>query len=49
LTEYRLDKFLEVAEATMARRDMALTASARALVQRAWEASRPERADPTVS
>lgn len=44
LVEYRLDKFLEVAEATMGRRDAALTPSARDLVRRAWEASRLERA-----
>jgi hypothetical protein len=48
LAEYRLEKFLEVAEATMGRRGVVLTASARELLRRAWEESRPERVGPTA-
>jgi UDP-N-acetylglucosamine diphosphorylase/glucosamine-1-phosphate N-acetyltransferase len=48
LAEYRLEKFLEVAEATMGRRGVVLTASTRELLRRAWEESRPERVGPTA-
>ena len=40
LTEYRLDKFLEVAERSMKRRDVTLTEGQRAQLSRAWERSR---------
>jgi len=49
LGEYRLDKLLEVASATMGRRDLVLSESAADLLRRAWEASRPERDEPTES
>ncbi len=44
LEEYDLDKFLEVAERVMARREIALTPESRALLRKAWERSRPDRA-----
>lgn len=43
LEEYRLDKFLDVTERVLARRDLELTAGMRALLSGAWERSRPER------
>ncbi len=43
LTEYRLDKFLEVTERVLARRGLELTAGMRALLSGAWERSRPDR------
>ncbi|MCH7563990.1 MAG: hypothetical protein IH968_09215 [Gemmatimonadetes bacterium] len=43
LTEYRLDKFLEVTERVFARRGLELTAGMRALLSGAWERSRPDR------
>lgn len=39
LVEYRLDKFLEVAEVAMARREVSLTEGERAQLRRAWERS----------
>jgi len=36
---YRLDKFLEVAERAMARRDQVLTSGVRRVIERAWEAA----------
>jgi UDP-N-acetylglucosamine diphosphorylase/glucosamine-1-phosphate N-acetyltransferase len=42
-TEFRLDKFFEVAEAAMSRRGLELTAGTRHLLARAWESSRGER------
>lgn len=43
LTDYRLDKFLEVAERAMARRDVALTDGMRGVLERAWHASADDR------
>ncbi len=43
LTEYRLDKFLEVTERVLARGGLELTAGMRALLSGAWERSRPDR------
>lgn len=43
LTEYRLDKFLEVAERAMARRSVPLTSGMRGVLERAWSDSRPLR------
>jgi UDP-N-acetylglucosamine diphosphorylase / glucose-1-phosphate thymidylyltransferase / UDP-N-acetylgalactosamine diphosphorylase / glucosamine-1-phosphate N-acetyltransferase / galactosamine-1-phosphate N-acetyltransferase len=40
LTEYRADKFLEVAERAMGRRDVELTVGMREVLQRAWDRSR---------
>lgn len=42
LTEYRLEKFLEVAEKAMARRDVALSPSLREQLRRAWERGRAQ-------
>jgi UDP-N-acetylglucosamine diphosphorylase/glucosamine-1-phosphate N-acetyltransferase len=44
LSEFRLEQLLEVAEAAMGRRGVALTMGARDLLRRAWERSRSERA-----
>lgn len=44
LSEYRLDKFLEVADRVMARRNEALTDGMRGALCAAWERSRPDRA-----
>lgn len=41
LTAYRLDKFLEVAERAMARRDVAMPDGVREQLGRAWERARP--------
>jgi hypothetical protein len=43
LVEFRLDRFFEVAEAAMARRDIELGAGTRELLARAWEVTRAER------
>ena len=43
LEEYDLDRFLEVTERTMGRRDMPLTDDARTLLIRAWEKTRSDR------
>ncbi len=43
LEEYDLDRFLEVAERTMGRRDQPLTDQTRTLLTRAWEATRSDR------
>ncbi|MBW3535801.1 MAG: hypothetical protein KY453_11400 [Gemmatimonadetes bacterium] len=43
LVEYRLDKFLEVAEAAMARREVELSEGMRQVLTRAWERSADER------
>lgn len=43
LGEYRLDKFLEVAEAAMARREVDLDEGMRELLSRAWKESRAHR------
>ena len=43
LVEYRLDKFLEVAERAMGRRGVELTEGARTQLGRAWERSAPLR------
>ena len=43
LTEYRLDKFLEVTDRVLARRGLELTEGMRALLSGAWERSRPDR------
>jgi UDP-N-acetylglucosamine diphosphorylase/glucosamine-1-phosphate N-acetyltransferase len=43
LTEFRLDKFLEVAERAMGRRGIALDEGMTALLSRAWEASHRTR------
>lgn len=43
LGEYRVEKFLEVAETAMARRDVELTEGAKELLIRAWEATRGQR------
>jgi hypothetical protein len=40
LTEYRIDKFLEVAERAMARRDVILSSALRGQLGLAWERSR---------
>lgn len=45
LTTYRFDKFVETAEAAMARRDQALTPGVRRILAEAWEATRAERGD----
>ena len=42
LVEYRLDKFLEVAERSMGRRDVTMTEGQRAQLTRAWERARRE-------
>ena len=44
LTEFRLDKFFEVAEAAMSRRRIELTPGMRELLARAYERTRAERA-----
>lgn len=46
LGEYRLDKFLEVAEKAMARRDVLLPDGVVGLLSRAWEITRKERRSP---
>jgi hypothetical protein len=43
LVEFRLEQFLEVAEAAMSRRKVELTPSAKDLLKRAWERTRAER------
>jgi UDP-N-acetylglucosamine diphosphorylase/glucosamine-1-phosphate N-acetyltransferase len=43
LTEYRLDKFLDVARRAMARRDLELDQAAETVLRRAWEATRTMR------
>lgn len=43
LGEYRLEKFLEVTEIAMGRRDVELTPGMRELLSRAWEATRSQR------
>ena len=43
LTEFRLDKFLEVATCAMGRRGMELGEGMETVLRRAWEASRPLR------
>jgi len=43
LVEFRLERFLEVAEAAMARRGVELTAGLREMLGRAWENTRAER------
>ncbi len=42
LTEYRLDRFLQVAERAMSRRGVDLTVSARDQLERAWKRARTE-------
>jgi UDP-N-acetylglucosamine diphosphorylase/glucosamine-1-phosphate N-acetyltransferase len=44
LTEYRLDRFLEVARAAMSRRDLSLDPETEELLRLAWESTREERA-----
>ncbi len=46
LTEYRLDKFLEVAERVMGRRGVQLTESGRGQLERAWRHARERLASP---
>ncbi len=46
LTEYRLERFLEVAAKAMGRRDVTLTAGTRSLLEQAWEQTRAERLEP---
>lgn len=46
LTEYRMDKFLEVAAAAMARRDVPLTDGTRDLMTRLFERTRDQRTAP---
>jgi UDP-N-acetylglucosamine diphosphorylase/glucosamine-1-phosphate N-acetyltransferase len=43
LEEYDLERFLEVAERTMGRRDVSLTDQARTLLIQAWETTRSDR------
>jgi UDP-N-acetylglucosamine diphosphorylase/glucosamine-1-phosphate N-acetyltransferase len=43
LTEYRFDKFIETAEAAMARRDEALTPGMRRVLAQAWASTRARR------
>jgi UDP-N-acetylglucosamine diphosphorylase/glucosamine-1-phosphate N-acetyltransferase len=43
LTTYRADKFLEVAERAMARRDVTLSAGTREQLGRAWERAHPDQ------
>jgi UDP-N-acetylglucosamine diphosphorylase / glucose-1-phosphate thymidylyltransferase / UDP-N-acetylgalactosamine diphosphorylase / glucosamine-1-phosphate N-acetyltransferase / galactosamine-1-phosphate N-acetyltransferase len=43
LTEYRADKFLDVAERAMSRRDVALSPAMRAVLERGWQRSRALR------
>ncbi len=43
LTEYRLEKFLEVAVKVMKRRGVRLTAGSASLLQEAWESTRAQR------
>lgn len=45
-TEYRLDKFLEVARVAMARRNVILDAATEELFRHAWETTRRERVAP---
>jgi UDP-N-acetylglucosamine diphosphorylase/glucosamine-1-phosphate N-acetyltransferase len=45
LTTYRFDKFLETAEAAMARRDETLTEGVRRILAEAWEATRGQRGE----
>jgi hypothetical protein len=40
LAEYRLDRFMAVAERAMARRDVPLTAGVRAVLESAWHSTR---------
>ena len=47
LAEYRLDKFLEVAERVMARRGVPLTESGRSQLEQAWRRGR-ERSAPAA-
>jgi UDP-N-acetylglucosamine diphosphorylase/glucosamine-1-phosphate N-acetyltransferase len=46
LTEFRLDRFLEVAEKAMARRGVALESGMKQVLRSAWERTRAERALP---
>jgi UDP-N-acetylglucosamine diphosphorylase/glucosamine-1-phosphate N-acetyltransferase len=43
LEEYDIERFLNTAELVMSRREMTLEEGGRALLQRAWEHTRPER------
>jgi hypothetical protein len=43
LVEFRLEKFFEVAEAAMKRRNVTLTSPMREMLGRAWERTRGER------
>jgi len=43
LTEFRLDKFLEVAIRAMARRGVSLDEAMTDVLKRAWEDTRPQR------
>ena len=43
LTAYRVDKFLEVAERAMGRRDVAMSEGMREQLERAWARGRPDR------
>ena len=49
LEEYDLDKFLDVAERVMARREVALTPESRALPRKPWEQTRPAGACGSAS
>lgn len=44
LEEYDLDRFLKMAERVMARREVAMTPESRALLRKAWEHTRSDRA-----
>jgi hypothetical protein len=46
LTEFRLDKFLEVARRAMGRREVTLDPTMEELLRLAWEATREERQPP---
>ena len=45
LRDYRFDKFLEAAEASMARRGQSLTHGVRRLLEQAWQSTRTRRAE----
>jgi UDP-N-acetylglucosamine diphosphorylase/glucosamine-1-phosphate N-acetyltransferase len=49
LTEFRLDKFLEVAVRAMGRREVELHPAMEALLRKAWEATKPLRQNPSGS
>ena len=45
LRDYRFDKFIQAAEASMARRDQILTPGVRRILAQAWQGTRTRRAE----